>query len=139
MKFYAAGERRENQDDNKDDENDHLKRGPKPKHNSMNQLFMFLVWLRTGITLSLLGWLFDLPKATVSRHVITWSNFLYFSLGSQPIWPSKQVILDTMPESFRSTYPTTRCIIDATELFCQRPSSLTLQSALYSSYKHHVT
>ena len=44
-----------------------------------------------------------------------------------------------MPESFRCTYPTTRCIIDCTELFCQSPSSLRTQSSLYSSYKHHVT
>ena len=44
-----------------------------------------------------------------------------------------------MPNSFKKTYPTTRCIIDATELFCQRPSSLLVQSSLYSSYKHHVT
>ena len=44
-------------------------------------------------------------------------------------------------ESFKRTYPSTRCIIDCTELFCQRPSSLTIQSSLYSSYndKHHVT
>ena len=37
------------------------------------------------------------------------------------------------------TYPTTKCIIDCTELFCQRPSSLAIQSSLFSHYKHHVT
>ena len=44
-----------------------------------------------------------------------------------------------MPESFRRAYPSTRCIIDCTELYCQRPSSLSTQSALYSHYKSHVT
>ena len=44
-----------------------------------------------------------------------------------------------MPESFKQTYPSTRCIIDCTELFCQVPSSLIIQSSLYSHYKHHVT
>ena len=43
-----------------------------------------------------------------------------------------------MPESFRRAYPSTRCIIDCTELYCQRPS-LSTQSALYSHYKSHVT
>ena len=36
-------------------------------------------------------------------------------------------------------FPSTRCIIDCTELFCQRPSSLAIQSSLYSSFKHYVT
>jgi hypothetical protein len=44
-----------------------------------------------------------------------------------------------MPENFKMTFPSTRCIIDCTELFCQKPSSLRHQSSLYSSYKHHVT
>ena len=64
---------------------------------------------------------------------------MYFSLGSVPIWPSREQVDDTMPESFKRTYPTTRCILDCTELFCQRPASLSTQSSLYSSYKHHVT
>ena len=80
-----------------------------------------------------------MPKSTVSRHIITWINFIYFSLGSIPIWPSREQIQETMPGNFKRLYPSTRCIIDCTELFCQRPSSLTIQSSLYSSYKHHVT
>ena len=44
-----------------------------------------------------------------------------------------------MPKAFKKAYPSTRCIIDCTELFCQRPSSLSTQSALYSHYKSHVT
>ena len=44
-----------------------------------------------------------------------------------------------MPLCFIETYPATRCIIDCTELFVQVPSSLTGQSALHSSYKHHGT
>ena len=115
------------------------KRGPKPKMEAIDQLFLFLTWLKCGLTLHFTSWLFDTPKSTISRYIITWVNFLYFSLGSVPIWPSKQQIAETMPESFRRAYPSTRCVIDCTELFCQRPSSLTIQSALYSSYKNHVT
>ena len=62
-----------------------------------------------------------------------------FSLGSIPIWPSRQQIEESIPETFKQTYPNTRCIIDCTELFCQRRSSLSIQSSLYSSYMHHVT
>ena len=44
-----------------------------------------------------------------------------------------------MPECFKDTYPNTRVIIDCTELFCQKPSSLTIQSSLFFHYKHHIT
>ena len=115
------------------------KRGPKPKLDTQDQLFMCLAWLRNGFSLAHLSWLFHLPKSTLSRYLISWINFLYFSLGSIPIWPCKEQIAKSMPEIFKKTYPSTRCILDCTELFCQRPSSLSIQSSLYSSYKHHVT
>lgn len=116
-----------------------LKPGPKPKHSSIEQFFMYLSWLRNGFTLSHTAWLFQLPVATASRHIITWSNLIYFSLGSASIWPTRAQVNETMPDCFKRTYPSTRCIIDCTELFCQRPSSLSTQSALYSHYKSHVT
>lgn len=115
------------------------KRGPKTKLDSRDQLLLFLSWLRGGLSLQHTAYLFRLPKSTVSRYLITWSNFMYFRLGAIPIWPSKESVLKTMPKCFKETYPSTRCIIDCTELFCQRPSSLYSQSCMYSSYKSHVT
>ena len=115
------------------------KSGPKPKLPPCEQFFMYLTWLKNGFTLSHCAWLFNISKATVSRYIITWTNFCYFSLGAIPIWPTRQQVDDVMPESFKRTYSTTRCIIDCTELFCQRPSSLAIQSSLYSHYKSHAT
>ena len=115
------------------------KSGRKPKLLPNEQFFLFLSWLKNGFKLSHSAWLFNISKSTVSRYIITWSNFLYFKLGSIPIWPTREQVDRTMPESFQRAYPTTRCIIDCTELFCQRPSSLATQSALYSHYKSHVT
>ncbi|XP_065662822.1 uncharacterized protein LOC136085444 [Hydra vulgaris] len=94
---------------------------------------------KNGFTILHTSWLFKISKSTTSRYLITWTNFLYFSLGSVPIWPSREQVYKFMPESFKMTFPSTRCIIDCTELFCQKPSSLRHQSSLFSSYKHHVT
>ena len=113
------------------------KRGPRSKMDAKNQLFMCLSWLKNGFAMSHVAWLFDTPKSTVPCYIITWINFMYFTLGSLPIWPSIQQIDESMPETFKQAYPNTQCIIDCTELFC--PSSLFIQSSLYSSYKHHVT
>ena len=70
---------------------------------------------------------------------MAWANFIYFKLGCAPIWPTKGIVIETMPECFKPTYSNTRVIIDCTELFCQKPSSLTIQSSLFSHYKHHIT
>ena len=98
-----------------------------------------MTWLKNGFARSHLAWLFKISKSTVTRYLITWTNFCYFSLGAIPIWHSREVIDSTMPQSFKNTCPSTCCIIDCTELFCQRPSSLSSQSCMYSHYKNYVT
>ena len=44
-----------------------------------------------------------------------------------------------MTEVFKRTNPSTRCILDCKELYCQRPFSLSTQISLYSHYKSHIT
>ena len=44
-----------------------------------------------------------------------------------------------MPPAFKESYPTTRCIIDATEIFIQMPSNPQAQQLTFSSYKNHNT
>ena len=44
-----------------------------------------------------------------------------------------------MPEQFKEKFPSTRVIIDCTEIKCQMPSSLLLNSELFSSYKNNAT
>ena len=87
------------------------------KLHAIEQLFMFLVWLRCGFGQKQLAWLFGVAKSTVSRYLITWSNYMYFSLGSIPTWPSKDQVVSSMPACFKETYPSTRCIIDCTDRF----------------------
>ena len=100
-----------------------------------NYLF-FLSWLRLGLPLKHTAWLFNLSKSAASRYIITRANFIYFKFGCVPIRPTKDIVIETMPECFKATYPNTRVIIDCTELFCQKPCSLTIQSSLFSHYKH---
>ena len=60
-------------------------------------------------------------------------------MGCVPTWPTRDIVIETMPECFKDTYPNARVMIDCTELFCQKPSSLTIQSSLFSHYRHHIT
>lgn len=82
---------------------------------------------------------FSLHVSSASRKITTWANFLYFFLGNQPLWPTRECIGELMPDSFKELYPSTRVIIDCTEIFVQTPSSLLLQSQLYSLYKSNTT
>ena len=100
---------------------------------------MYLSWLNNGFTPSHVSFLFQTPKATVSRYIITWTNFSYFFRDSIPIWLTREQIYEEMPEMFKRTYLSPRCILDCTELYCQLPSSLSTQSSLYSHYKSHIT
>ena len=136
IKFYVTSKRLSEE---KYTNSEEVKSGPKPKIFAKEQLFMYLSWLKNVFTLSHVSFLFQTPKATISRYNITWTNFLYFSLDSIPIWPTREQINEEMPEIFKRTYPCTRCILDCTELYSQRPSSLSTHSPLYSHYKSHVT
>ena len=44
-----------------------------------------------------------------------------------------------MPKCFKDLYPTTRVIIDATEVYIEKPSLLNLQYITFSNYKNNNT
>ena len=77
IKFYGTSKRLSEE---KYTNSEEVKSGPKPKISAKEQLFMYLSWLKNGFTLSHVSFLFQIPKATVSRYVITWTNFSYFFL-----------------------------------------------------------
>ena len=50
-----------------------------------------------------------------------------------------KTVPETIPECFKDKYSNTRVIIDCTELLCLKLSSLSIQSSLFSHYKHHIS
>lgn len=63
---------------------------------------------------------------------------MYRKFKEVQIWPSREQVNRHMPHCF-SNYPNTRCIVDATEIFIQQPSSPVAQQLTFSSYKNHNT
>ena len=104
----------------------------------IDELFLFLVYLSLGLKEKDLGDRFSIHQSTVSRIIKTWVNFLYTLLGAVGIWMSPETIRATMPSVF-SKYSDTQVLIDCTEMRCQMPSSLLLQSEMFSQYKSHTT
>ncbi|XP_062585919.1 uncharacterized protein LOC134247604 [Saccostrea cucullata] len=105
----------------------------------IDEFFVFLCRIRQGFPEQDLAVRFCVSQTSISRILITWSNYLYAMLGSLPLWPSRTVVNRNMPESFRLTYPFTRVILDCTEIKVQTPSSKVLNSQIYSNYKSHTT
>ncbi|CAC5419576.1 unnamed protein product [Mytilus coruscus] len=79
----------------------------------------------------------DTVNVTVGRQ----RNMLLIDelLCSFNIWPNKDNIEAKMPNVFKMLYPSTRVVIDCTEIKTERPSSLALGSKCYSSYKSSHT
>ena len=120
-------------------------RAKKPGEGMINKVFVNMKKQSLAIEDQLFMWLrkvklgFNVSVSTVSRMVITWSNFLYFTLGYLPLWSSRSQIRKTMPTSFKDSFSNVRVIIHCTEMKVQTPSSLALHSEFWSSYKSATT
>lgn len=120
---------------------DVLNEGYKPKggFGLRDNVLIFLMRLKLGVSYSILGGIFDIHRTTVQRifedvlvHLHHRTNFMLF-------WPSREQIAENLPPSFLDDYPGTRAIIDCTEIKTETPSDLHLRSCLWSNYKQSST
>lgn len=112
---------------------------PARKIQLIDELFMYCCRVAAGLRERVIADIFGVSMATVSRTVITWANYLYFVLGSVPIWMSREQISSSMPEKYSSFSPNVRVILDCTDIFCESPTSLTLHSEIFSKNKSTTT
>jgi hypothetical protein len=98
-----------------------------------DQLFLTMIKMRQNKDDYELGLLFDLSKSVISRIVNTWINFMYFQLKEINWWPRRSETSAYMPEDFKRKFPSTRVILDATEIPIQKPSNVDAQSATFST------
>jgi len=101
--------------------------------------FLALCRLHSGSHVEDLADRFDISAAIVSRTCLAWLKVLYIVLGSINIWPSQASIDKFMSSVMKEKFSTVHVIIDCTEMFTQKPSSLVGNSQLFSSYKNHTT
>ena len=63
------------------------KHGREPEMLPVDQLFMFLVWLKNGLNLDFTSWLFNSNKSSVLNADKL--HYFYFSQAAIPIWLTK--------------------------------------------------
>lgn len=114
--------------------------GPKRKLTPMDELFLTLLRLRTGLLNVDLGYRFGIANSTVSKIFHTWIQFLYlsFSCLRDRMFAPREVVAKNLPSSFRK-FKGIRVIIDCSEFFVEKASNFQQQGNMYSSYKSHAT
>ena len=88
--------------------------GKKRSLSLLGEYFLVLIRLKVGLFIS---------SGYVSKLFTTWTIFLFQELPMLFPFPSQQMTRKYMPKQFNS-YPSTRIIIDCTEIFIEIPSSM---------------
>ena len=117
---------------------DYMKPGRKRSLRPEDEFLLVCMRLRLSLLQEHLGDIFCVSKTTVSRIVNTWVNFLYDHTKPLVPWPSREQILYNLSKVFQD-YKDCRVVIDCTELFTEKLSSLTAQWLTRSEYKHSNT
>ena len=104
-----------------------------------DQFFLTLIKLRRHRTNKELAYMFNISETTVRNIWTTWINFMYYQWKELDMWPSRDQVKFYAPSDFYAKYPSTRLIIDGTEVPIQTPSLPRGQQDTWSTYKHKNT
>ena len=104
-----------------------------------NQFFLVLMKLRRATTNFELSRIFSISESTVSNIFLTWINFMNVQWKELDLWPPQELVRYFAPSGFKQTFPSTRVIIDGTEVPVKRPKNPKSQQATFSVYKNKNT
>ena len=128
-----------------DDDAEHLKyrrsrKTPVKMHSSIqsvkNKLFMTLVRVRRGFSLTDMRMLFGLNEGSISDIFNTWIRLMAIKFQSmeEAIFLSAKAQEDNKPDCYEP-FPDLRCVFDTTDFKVQKPKYMEQQSNTYSTYK----
>ena len=95
------------------------------------------MYLSLGFPLRDLAERFNIHRTTAGRIISTWTHFLYCMLGSERLWVPPEIVRAHLPPEF-AAFSDIQVVLDCSEVFSQTPSSLLLQSEVFSTYKSHT-
>ena len=115
------------------------KPGPSRVLTIKNEFFLVLCRLKVGLLEEDLSARFGVCQSVVSQIVNTWIKFIFFRFKELDVFPSREIVQLHLPECFRKKYSTTTLIIDATEIYVEKPNNPEAQQVTFSSYKNSNT
>ena len=111
-------------------------RGVVPSLPLADQLLVTLMKLRCSLDDFEICRKFDISSKVLSNIFITWINFLCIQLEELDFWTDKDLVHFYLPRDFSLKYPSTRSILDGTEIPIRKPKQPVAQQATFSSYKN---
>ncbi len=115
------------------------KPGPSRALSVENEFFMVLCRLKVGLLEDDLAVRFGICQSVISQVINTWIRFMFFKLKELDVFPSKEIVKLHMPECFIKKYSSTTIIIDATEIYIEKPNNPEAQQLKFSSFKNANT
>ena len=112
------------------------KPGPSRTLSVENEFFMVLCRLRVGLLEEDLAARIGVCQSVVSLILNTWIKFIFCRFKELEVFPPQEIAHLHMPECFKKKYPTTTLIIDATEIYIEKPNNPETQQLTFSSYKN---
>lgn len=103
------------------------------------KIVMVLVKLKSNMTFVNLACMFDVSHYNVKKVFLHAMEALYEAVKNFVIWFNRETVRARMPTSFTALFPTTRAIIDASEVECSRPPDPITRVKMYSYYKSRFT
>ena len=82
---------------------------------------------------------FGISPGRVSQLFDEWIDILSRELKQFVVWPDREMLRKTLPQCFKPAYARATCIIDCSEVFIQRATSLSARGETFSNYKSHNT
>ncbi len=120
-----------------------FKVGPKLKESRYvskdTKILLLLVKLKLNVPFSVLGSFFNLSDKTARLLFYRVLDVVFSVVKDFVVWLDKPTIQARMPQAFKALYPNTRVIIDASEIECERPTSVRQRVLMYSNYKARFT
>ena len=86
-----------------------------------------------------LAYRFGVHVSRVTKIFHYWIDIMSRELQQLISWPDHELVQETLPDCVKPKYTRTKCIIDCSKVFIQRPTSLSARTEMYSSYKSHNT
>ena len=81
-----------------------------------DEFFLFMVKIRLNREDEDLSYQFGISRSTVHRVFHTWLQFVFFHMKDVVKFIPKETVEQTMPKDFKAKFPSTRVILDATEI-----------------------
>jgi len=115
------------------------KPGPSRALTVKNEFFLVLCRLKVGLLEEDLSARFGVCQSVVCQIVNTWIKFIFFRFKELDEFHSREIVKSHLPECFRKKYSTTTLIIDATEIYIEKPNNPEAHQVTFSSYKNSNT